>query len=123
MQKIIDYLLENTEELEDVVREINSWNGSLSNLEAFPNDEDFFDIFFGQDVMGAVRAVQYGDYNINDDYVGFDGYGNLVSFNYREYIDELKSEVEEIVELLVEYHSEIYISDELKELIDKYERA
>jgi len=73
--------------------------------------------------MGAVRAVQYGDYNINDDYVGFDGYGNLVSFNYREYIDELKSEVEEIVELLVEYHSEIYISDELKELIDKYERA
>lgn len=123
MQKIIDYLLENTEELEDVVREINSWNGSLSNLEAFPNDEDFFDIFFGQDVMGAVRAVQYGDYNINDDYVGFDGYGNLVSFNYREYIDELKSEVEEIVELLVEYHSEIYISDELMELIDKYVRA
>lgn len=121
MEKIINYLLENTEELENVVREINSWNGSLSNLEAFPNDEDFFDIFFGHDVIEAVRAVQYGDYNINDDYVGFDELGNLVSFNYQDYIDELKSEIEEIAELLVEYHKEIYISDELIELIEEYE--
>ena len=121
MEKIINYLLENTEELENVVREINSWNGSLSNLEAFPNDEDFFDIFFGQDVMGAVRAVQYGDYNINDDYVGFDGYGNLVSFNYSDYVGELKAEVDVIAELLIEYHDNLYISDELVDLIEEYE--
>lgn len=121
MEKIINYLLENTEELENVVREINSWNGSLEHLEAYPNDEDFFDTFFSHDVMSAVRAIQYGDYNINDDYVGFDGYGNLVSFNYREYIDELKSEVEEITELLIEYHDNLYMSDELVDLIEEYE--
>lgn len=121
MEKIINYLLENTEELENVVREINSWNGSLEHLEAYPNDEDFFDTFFSHDVMSAVRAVQYGDYNINDDYVGFDGYGNLVSFNYREYIDELKAEVEEIAELLLEYHDKLYMSDELVDLIEEYE--
>lgn len=121
MEKIINYLLENTEELENVVREINSWNGSLSNLEAFPNDEDFFDIFFGRNVMGAVRAVQYGDYNINDDYVEFDGYGNLVSFNYQDHIDELKAEVDVIAELLIEYHDNLYISDELVDLIEEYE--
>lgn len=121
MEKIINYLLENTDELEDVVRELNSWNGSLEHLEAYPNDEDFFDTFFSHDVMGAVRAIQYGDYNLNDDYVGFDGYGNLVSFNYLVYIDELKEEVEEIAELLIEYYNNIYISDELVDLIEEYE--
>lgn len=121
MEKIINYLLENTEELEDVVRELNSWNGSLEHLEAYPNDEDFFNTFYSHDVAEAVRAALYGNYNFNDDYVGFDGYGNLVSFNYSEYVDELKSEVEDIVELLLEYHNNIYISDELVDLIEEYE--
>lgn len=119
MEKIINYLLENTEELENVVREINSWNGYLEHLEAYPNDENFFDTFFSHDVMGAIRAIQYGDYNINDDYVGFDGYGNLVSFNHNEYIDELKSEVKHITELLIEYHDKIYINDKLIKLISE----
>ena len=123
MQKIIDYLLENTDELENVTREINSWNGSLDYLEAYPNDEEFFDTFFSHNVMEAVRATHFGDYNFNDEYVRFNGYGNLESFNRYDYINELTAEVEEIAELLVEHHSEIYISDELMELIDKYERA
>ena len=121
MQKIIDYLLENTEELENVTREINSWDGSLDHLEAYPNDEDFFGTFFSHDVMKAVRAVHFGDYNYNDEYVRFNGYGNLESFSHYEYINELTDEVEEIAELLVENHGNIYVSDELMELIDEYE--
>lgn len=121
MEKIINYLLENIDELENVVREINSWNGSLEYLEAYPNDEDFFDTFFSHDVAEAVRAALYGDYDFNDDYVGFDSYGNLVSFSYSEYIDELKEEVEYITELLIEYHDNLYISDELVDLISENE--
>ena len=121
MEKIINYLLENTDELENVVRELNSWNGSLEHLEAYPNDEDFFNTFYSHDVAEAVRAALYGDYSFSDDYVGFNGYGNLVSFNYSEYVDELKSEVVDIVELLLEYHNNLYISDELVDLIEEYE--
>lgn len=121
MKKIIDYLLENVEELEDVVREINNWSGSLEHLEAYPNNEDFFNTFFYNDIMGAIRAIQYGDYNLNDDYVSFNGYGNIISFSYNEYINKLKSEIEEIAELIIEYKENIYISDKLADLISESE--
>ncbi|MBO6117365.1 MAG: hypothetical protein J6P44_02355 [Bacteroidales bacterium] len=45
------------------------------------NDEDFFETFF-KDAMEAVRAVSFGHYNYNDDYVVFNGYGNLDSFSF-----------------------------------------
>ena len=47
----------------------------------YPNDEDFFSLF-GDDVMKVVNAISYGDYTHSDNYVFFDGYGNLQTFNY-----------------------------------------
>jgi hypothetical protein len=46
----------------------------------YPNDEEFFSLF--GDVMEVVRAISYGDYNFSDNYVYFNGYGNLETFNY-----------------------------------------
>jgi hypothetical protein len=45
------------------------------------NDEDFFEMYFENDVIGAVRAASYGEYNFNDKYVKFNGYANLESFD------------------------------------------
>jgi hypothetical protein len=45
------------------------------------NDEDFFETFFSGKVMDAVRAVSYGDWQFNHDYVMFNGYANLESFD------------------------------------------
>ena len=54
--------------------------------EIFENDWDILEDYFS-DKKSAVLAVQYGDYLINDKYVYFNGYGNLVSCNYKPYED------------------------------------
>ena len=54
--------------------------------EIFENDwailEDYFD-----SKEEAAKAVYFGEYNFNDDYVYFNGYENLVSLNYLPYKD------------------------------------
>jgi len=52
-----------------------------SDDEIYNNDEDFFNTFFDGKVLEAVRAVCFGDYRYSDDYVMFNGYANLESFN------------------------------------------
>lgn len=44
----------------------------------YENNGDFFDLFFDKPI-DAVRAAQYGDYRYTDNFVKFDGYGNLES--------------------------------------------
>lgn len=47
----------------------------------YSNDANFFADVYGGDVMEAVRAVSYGEYNYTHDYVKFNGYGNLVTMS------------------------------------------
>lgn len=117
MEKVKAYLLENMEELKDVVREVNGWNSDLEHLDYQYNDEDFFDAYFGGKPMEAVRAVCYGDYKYMDDYVGFNGYGNLVSLSTYEFEEELKTNIDDIVDALKSEQHNLNLSDELKALI------
>lgn len=55
---------------------------NASDDEIYNNDEDFFLTFFGSKIMDAIRAISYGEYKYNDDYVMFNGYANLESFDY-----------------------------------------
>ena len=116
-----EYLLENEDVLISVVQELNGWNGCLDYLEFFENDGDFFESFF-ENKLDAVRATFYGDYKFNDDYVRFNGYGNLESFSEYDMIEEIKAYIEEIVENLIEYKDNICISDgNLEELLSEDE--
>ena len=119
MKKIREYLLNDMEELDSVVREINGWDGSLDWLEAHENDEEFFDMYFAN-TMEAVRSVCYGSYNCSDDFVRFDCYGNLESFDRWEYEEELRDYIDDIIERLLSVYYELYIDEELKELIEEY---
>lgn len=112
------YLLENTDELRQLVSELNSWNGSLEHLQAHENDEDFFETYFSGKMIEAVRATQFGDYRYSDDLVRFNGYANLDSFSEYTYIEELKDDVEEIIDSLIEEHHNLCLSDELEEILE-----
>ena len=114
--EIREYLLNNEDVLLDVVSELNSWNGCLDNLDFWENDEEFFNTFF-DNPMEAIRATYYGNYNYNDDYVKFNGYGNIDSYSEYERIEEIKDNIDDIVENLVEYYYNIYINEELENLI------
>ena len=119
MKKVKAYLLENMEELKDVVREVNSWNNGLEHLDYQYNDEEFFNVFFEGKPMEAVRAAIYGDYRYTDDYVKFDGYGNLESASEYKVEEELKENIEEIMDALESNFSNLCLSDELTALINE----
>lgn len=113
--KLKKYLTENLEECRYVVAEVNSWDGSLDYLEAHYNDEEFFNTFFYNNVMEAVRAVFYGDYNYNDDYVMFDGYGNLETLSENEYDHLLLDNMDDIVERVITLNEEQGMFEDLLE--------
>lgn len=55
-------------------------NNNLDN-DIYHNDEDFFKTYFGNDIMGALRAASYGEFKISDEYLKFNGYGNFETTN------------------------------------------
>lgn len=87
-----------TKKLMTMVQEVNSWNNGLDFLDIWENDEDFFNTFFSGEPMEVARAIQYGDYNYNDQYVTFNVYQNLVSYTGYEVEELLTDHKEEIIE-------------------------
>jgi hypothetical protein len=87
-------------------------NCNYSDDEIYNNDDEFFNIFFESKVLEAVRAVSYGEYRYQDDFVKFNGYGNLESFNNpSEHID-LNSIASDILENPDNYDIELEESEE-----------
>ena len=119
-EEIKDYLLNHVDEIGDIIIEINSIDGSLDFLEYWNNDDDFFNTFFYNNPTEAVRSAYYGDYNYCDDYVRFNGYGNLVSFNDYDLEKEYKEYIDDILKALLKHYQEISIcDDELIKLIEE----
>ena len=77
--------------LKDTGDIIGLYNDYLSNNNYdgyyYDNDEYFFNDMFSSP-MEAVRAVYYGDYRYTDEYVRFNGYGNLESCDGYDIKDE-----------------------------------
>ena len=105
-------------QLREMVNEVNSWDSSLENLEYYENDDDFFNTYFSNNVIEAVRAVSFGDYNYSDDYVRLDAYGNLESASEYEYYSELENYADEIAERYLELVESGDI-DDVAEVIDE----
>ena len=119
-EEIKNYLLNHVDEIGDIIIEINSIDGSLDYLEYYENDEEFFNMFFPNNPMEAVRSSYYGDYNYCDKYVKFDGYGNLKSVDDYELEKEYKDYIDEITHSLIEHYQQISIcDDELIKLIEE----
>lgn len=97
---------------------VELWNEYCSECNCpddtiFDNGESFFEENFSGSVFDAVRAVQYGDYNVAHDYVRFNGYANLESFNYAD-DDNSPVEIDSLADYLIENKDE----DELADLLD-----
>lgn len=112
-RELKSYLVENVEVLVDLVNEVNCWNGELDHLCYFENDEEFFNTYFKDKPMEAVRACNYGDYNYCDEYVKFNGYGNLDSYSEYSRNEELKNYIDEILEAVENNIDNITIYDDV----------
>ena len=119
-EEIKNYLLNHVDEIGDIIIEINSIDGSLDYLEYYENDEEFFNTYFYNNPTEAVRSAYYGDYNYCDNYVRFNGYGNLESFNDYDLEKEYKEYIDDITKSLIEHYQQISIcDDELISLIEE----
>lgn len=120
MENIKNYLLNHIDEIGGIVSEINSIDNSLDYLEYFENNEEFFNTFFYNNPMEAVRSSFYGDYHFCDNWVKFDGYENLKSINDYELEKQYKYYIDDITKSLLEHYQEMNIWDnELIKLIEE----
>ena len=85
---------------QDIIELWNEYTEELDYREdiVYENDKSFFDEMFGI-AYDAVVAVTHGDWRQDDNYVVFNGYGHLESFNHwRDYNSPIDIDV--IVEWL-----------------------
>lgn len=139
-EAIIEYL----EGLDDSEL-VSIWNEHCQSIndidnEIYLNDEEFFNTFFDGRIIEAVRAVSYGEYSYNHEWVIFNGYANLESsddptewVNLSEIADDILEneqnfydieleDVPEITKVIIKQISEDNwgIFDEDDEIIDQY---
>jgi len=92
-EKVFKYIEIDYENLEDSEK-VSLWNefcqeNKNGEGEIFVFDEEFFETYFSGSPMAAARAASFGSINWSDDYIKFNGYGNLESFsNPTHEIDE-----------------------------------
>lgn len=119
-------VLENDEngvdEVLSIIREINSYNNELDYFDYQENDEYFFNTYFEDNVMEAIRACYFGNYNYNDAYVKFDAYGNLETACYFELEHDFKCYIDDIIDKIIMLKDDIYFNDTLQDIINEYEK-
>lgn len=110
-----------TEELNEMVQDCISYDGSFDDLDYQMNDEEFFEVYF-KDKMEVARAICYGNYNYMDAYVKFNAYGNLESCDEWERNKDIEDRKEEIVDHYLELYSDdnVYPSRNLEQKIRTY---
>lgn len=134
-EQIRQILADNEEIFNELCEQLDSWNGYLGDDRYYPMDEFYelnrpsdpesFDnlmnrIYYGYDEDSFTYDnngnKNYGSFNPNRDWFKYDGYGNLVSTDYKEY----PVTVSELIDEVVENYYNIDIDDvELDELFEK----
>ena len=90
LYELFDYdLAELYEQLPSIAQE------NLSVSEWMPHDEEFYNLYFSEEPARAVRAAIFGDVHWADDYVRFNGYGNLETKSQIPYDDEADTIIRE----------------------------
>lgn len=114
-QQIIDIINDMNEA--DLIQLNNEYCEAINDNDGqiYDNDEHFFATYFGNDTIGAVRAVSYGSYNYSHNYVKFNGYGNLESFSYFT-ADDLCENVETMAEYIADNLHDFYQFDNIEEI-------
>ena len=137
VKKIIEYFEENESIFNNCIEELDSYNGYLGD-DRYYYMEELDDLYNGTKPLEILQRAyfgrdddtwhtdshgnkEYGEFNPNRDYFYFNGYGNLVSSNYKDYSHKLD---EWAIESMLEnrsYIDSIESDDELAALFDELE--
>ena len=135
---ILNYFEEHEDEFIEVIEDLDSWNGYLGDDRIYDMDE-LNEIYAGTDADEILRRAfygydaetwhtdahgekEYGAFNPNRNYFYYNGYGNLVSCDYKDYSDKLDDYF--IDELVANWQRcSMSIPAEVDALIEDYEEA
>ena len=134
-EAIKSFLEENEDVFTKAIEELNWYNGYLGDDEIYSMDE-LDEIFVGTDATYLLHRAffghdgdnwtldsdgdrRYAPFNPMREYFYFNGYGNLVSTDWKDYSDYLD---DNFVMCLITNGEHLDIDEELKELIDEYNR-
>lgn len=130
-KNIITYFENNEEEYNEVIEELDGYNGILGD-DRYYNMDEFDELHTGLTPMEVLERTYYGgdddtkdangmrgEFNPNRAYFYYNGYGNLCSTDYKDYTDHLD---EYFLDDLIDHAAQLYyIPNEVKELIDELE--
>lgn len=131
LARIQEYFKENEDVFNACIEELDSWNGYLGDDRYYDMDE-LDELYHDKEPSEIIARAFYGydeTYNKNDDgdgnpfnpdrdYFRFNGYGNLVSSDYKDYTDLLDKYV---IEQMAENRDEISTIDETEDLADLFD--
>jgi hypothetical protein len=125
-------LFENDEELfNSTIEELDGWNGYLGD-DRYYSMNDLPELLCGTDPIDLLNMAYFGkdkdnyhtdssgnkiyaSFNPNREHFTFNGYGNLVSSNYKDYSYLLD---DYFIEALIENYESLYLDDEILEIIE-----
>lgn len=134
--KILEYFRENEDVFTETIEELDSWNGYLGD-DRYYSMEEMNDLFSGQSVewilcraffgydeetwtINSDGTKEYGHFNPCRDYFSFNGYGNFVSADFKDYSDKLDNW---FIDQLLQYRNNLYLNDEIVKLLDDIENG
>ena len=136
---IIEYFKNNEEIYNDCMEELDGYNGYLGDNRYYPMDElnEFYRdsepleilyrAYYGRDddtrTTDSTGNKTYGEFNPNRDYFYYNGYGNLVSSDYKDYSFLLDSYAIEAMSENRSYIDSIDNDEDLIALFDELEAA
>lgn len=128
VDELLAYYKENTEDFNNDIEELDSWNGCLYDDKCFPMEE-LNEIYQCTEPLEILRRAFYGydepykggqrePFNPNRNYFYFNGYGNLVSIDDQDYSSYLD---EDFIQDIIDNRYKLSLSDGAQLLIDDYE--
>lgn len=138
VKKIIEFFNENEDIFNSCIEELDSYNGYLRDDRYYSMDE-IDEFYSGTDPLELLRRAYYGrdddnyttdssgnktygEFNPNRDYFYYNGYGNLVSSDYKDYSHKLDEYAIEEMSENRQYIDSIDGDDDLAALFDELEQ-
>lgn len=138
VKKIIEFFNENEDIFNSCIEELDSYNGYLNDDRYYSMDE-LNEFYSGTEPLELLRGAYYGrdddtyttdsngnktygEFNPNRDYFYYNGYGNLVSSDYKDYSAHLDEYAIEAMSENRQYIDSIDGDDDLAALFDELEQ-
>ena len=129
VEKLMNYYRENMEDFANDIEELDDWTGCLYDDKIYPMEE-LNEIFSNDEPEEILRRAFYGydepineneqrqPFNPNREYFYFNGYGNLVSIDEKDYSDYLDTD---FIQEIIDNRYNLSLSSGAEDIIDDYE--